>query len=432
MKKLLLTIFVSLMWCCISIAETKYYPNGEEYTGEFKDGKRDGQGTLVYSIWKKYVGEWKDDKKHGQGTYIDEIDVEHTYVGEWINDKKNGYGIIKFLGGAIYDGEWKDDKENGKGTVTLQNGKIYTAGFKNGFAILTNEESIIYENGEIFYGEYKNGKKHDHGTLILPNGRKIPGIWVNGMLVESKETSQNSNLLLQNGHELKRRGYLNGAVLLYKKSLEADQDSYAAKSSLESILQEVSIIKIVKSLDPVCQNSSDDFDTIKFCLEKHFFYKKNPVHPQILNDLLPFLSDSGDIIISINLSDAFGSNQYCCEKSSTELNEGRARVRLDYPDTNGFIIYSYLGATDNGAMVIKTWENGGGSGIFSNLLIIKVKKRLGANFDLFNSEGVIFDKQQIVLEKLLSIALGDRTETNISINVNSVTINDKTINIPSY
>ena len=83
-------------------------------------------------------------------------------------------------------------------------------------------------------------------------------------------------------------------------------------------------------------------------------------------------------------------------------------------------------------MVIKTWSNGGGSGVFTNLLIVKVKKRLGANFDLFNSEGVFFDKQQVVLEKLLSIALGDRTETSISINGNSVTVNDKSINIPSH
>ena len=54
------------------------------------------------------------------------------------------------------------------------------------------------------------------------------------------------------------------------------------------------------------------------------------------------------------------------------------------------------------------------------------------NFDLFNSEGVFFDKQQIVLEKLLSITLGDRQETSITINGNTVSVNDKSINIPSH
>ena len=436
MKKILSIIVLGLMWCNVGFTETKIYPNGEKYIGEFKNGKRHGQGTLENSIWNKYVGEWKDDKRHGQGTFIDEgsspFFIKSTYVGEWINDKKNGYGIITFADGPIYDGEWKDDKENGKGTVTLQNGKTYITDFKNGFAILTNEDPIIYDNGKIFYGKYKNGKKHNQGTLILHNGTKIPGIWENGKLVESKDTSLNSKKLLQKGHQLKRLGYLNGAILLYKKSLAADPEYSSAKLSLESAMAELSGSKIAKSLDQACQNKSDDFDTIKFCLEKHLFYKKNPLHPEILSDLLPLYSDSGDIIISINLTDAFDSNQYCCEDFKTKLNDGKASVRLDYPNEKGFLIYSYLGVTDNGALVIKIMQNGGGSGVFSSLLIIKVKKRLGANFDLYNSEGVYFDKQQIVIEKLLSIALGDRQETSIKINGNSISINDSTIKIPSH
>ena len=33
-----------------------------EYVGEYKDGKRHGQGTLTWSDGKKYVGEWKKGK----------------------------------------------------------------------------------------------------------------------------------------------------------------------------------------------------------------------------------------------------------------------------------------------------------------------------------------------------------------------------------
>ena len=201
---------------------------------------------------------------------------------------------------------------------------------------------------------------------------------------------------------------------------------------MEGLLKDKAITKIVKSLDPVCQNNSDDFDIIKSCLEKHFFYKKDPIHPGILNTLSTSLADSGDIIIAINLTNAVGSNQYCCEEFTTELNDGRASVRIDYPDGNGFFIYSYLGATDNGAMVTQILSSGGGSGIFSDLLITKVKKRLGANFNFENSPYLVFDKQQIILEKLLSVPLGDRQETSITIKGNSVTINDKTINIPSH
>ena len=42
---------------------------GTKYEGEFKDGKRHGQGTLKDSDDKLvYYGEWKDDKPNGKGT----------------------------------------------------------------------------------------------------------------------------------------------------------------------------------------------------------------------------------------------------------------------------------------------------------------------------------------------------------------------------
>ena len=36
------------------------YPDGGKYTGEFKDGERHGQGTLVYADGKTVEGEFKD------------------------------------------------------------------------------------------------------------------------------------------------------------------------------------------------------------------------------------------------------------------------------------------------------------------------------------------------------------------------------------
>ena len=39
------------------------------YIGEYKDGKRHGQGTFTWADGTKYVGQYKDDKRHGQGTY---------------------------------------------------------------------------------------------------------------------------------------------------------------------------------------------------------------------------------------------------------------------------------------------------------------------------------------------------------------------------
>jgi hypothetical protein len=79
--------------------------------GEFKDDKRNGQGTVTFSSGEKYVGEWKNDKRNGQGTntwaqgnYLGE------YVGEWKEDLRHGEGTHTFANGTVEKGLWKDDK----------------------------------------------------------------------------------------------------------------------------------------------------------------------------------------------------------------------------------------------------------------------------------------------------------------------------------
>ncbi len=257
--------------------------------------------------------------------------------------------------------------------------------------------------------------------------------------------------LLQEGHKLSRAGDLDGAIEFYKKSLEANPEYSAAKNSLKSALKKQAILKIVETFDPVCQKSSKDFNVIKLCLEKHLLFSGQPLHPLIVQEFITWLSDTGDHIISINLRDAFNSNRYCCDDSfSVELNEKRTLVRTDFTKDYGTynssyisqedcgwngsctLTYAHLGTTDNGAIVIQVWERSGGSGVFSTLLFTKVKKRMGANFDYANPSNLAFDKQQIVLEKLFSISLGDRQETSIGVNGNFVVLNGTKIKIPSH
>lgn len=124
------------------------------HTGEFKDGKRTGQGTYTYADGTTYgytvvpgdslsrvtsrfgttvremicvnnltnvvlyVGQvlvvpggtvgYKDGKRSGQGTvtYAD----DSTYTGEWKDGKPNGLGIMKYRSGRTYIGVWNDGK----------------------------------------------------------------------------------------------------------------------------------------------------------------------------------------------------------------------------------------------------------------------------------------------------------------------------------
>ncbi len=58
-------------------------PDGSKYVGEWKDGKKHGQGTFSWPGGAKYVGEFKDDKQHGQGTLT--FDDGKVLKCTWVN-----------------------------------------------------------------------------------------------------------------------------------------------------------------------------------------------------------------------------------------------------------------------------------------------------------------------------------------------------------
>ena len=45
------------------------YKNGNEYRGEFKNGVKDGKGTMYYKNGYVYEGDWKNGKRDGIGKY---------------------------------------------------------------------------------------------------------------------------------------------------------------------------------------------------------------------------------------------------------------------------------------------------------------------------------------------------------------------------
>ncbi len=98
-----------------------YTRKGNEYVGEWKYGKRHGQGTFTSARGKKYVGEWKGGKPHGQVT-------------------------LTYADGRKYVGEWKDGKRHGYGTFTRANGRIIEGIWENGKFVRTKKEQIAREN----------------------------------------------------------------------------------------------------------------------------------------------------------------------------------------------------------------------------------------------------------------------------------------------
>ncbi len=91
-------------------------PNGSNFNGDFKNGKKNGYGVLKFKNGDEYAGEWKDNKKDGKGRYT--WKNRGSYYGEWKNNKIHGEGVETFSNGEYYIGEFSENKRHGRGLFT--------------------------------------------------------------------------------------------------------------------------------------------------------------------------------------------------------------------------------------------------------------------------------------------------------------------------
>uniref|UniRef100_A0A8C3QN22 MORN repeat-containing protein 4 n=1 Tax=Cyanoderma ruficeps TaxID=181631 RepID=A0A8C3QN22_9PASS len=114
------------------------YSNGEEYRGEWKEGRRHGIGQLTFADGTAYVGHFENGLFHGCGvlTFSDgsrwarhsslgiptcrgelrpqEI-LPHRYEGEFVQGKFNGVGVFTRCDNMTFEGEFKGGRVYGFG-----------------------------------------------------------------------------------------------------------------------------------------------------------------------------------------------------------------------------------------------------------------------------------------------------------------------------
>lgn len=165
-----------------------------------------------------------------------------------------------------------------------------------------------------------------------------------------------------------------------------------------------------------CQNKTLDFQQNLDCAQKYFVIDSQPINPMIIKDLVPWISDSGDQVVAISLLDSQKSNKYFCAHLTTER-EGKY-FSVKNTSEEGFFLYTLEGITNNGVFVLKTTESGGGSGVFSDLLFIRIKEDVG--FGDLTKDKLTLNHKRILIEKLGAIPLGDRVSASITVQGNSV------------
>ena len=92
------------------------FPDGRKYTGQFRDGLMEGQGSAAFANGKEYTGQWKNNLFDGQGTmtYPD----GGTYVGRFENGLPHGQGTMTRPDGQ-YTGKFKFGKRTDTEPLSL-------------------------------------------------------------------------------------------------------------------------------------------------------------------------------------------------------------------------------------------------------------------------------------------------------------------------
>ncbi|MBQ8194702.1 MAG: ribosomal protein L7/L12 [Oscillospiraceae bacterium] len=125
---------------------TMVYPSGNTYTGEWKNGVRNGNGEYVFaSTGEKYVGEFADGEYCGKGKYYYQAGA--VYEGQFMNSERCGMGIITYKDGSRYEGSWVADKRTGYGKMFYTDGRVYRGMFLNG-DMTDGFMTMKNENGE--------------------------------------------------------------------------------------------------------------------------------------------------------------------------------------------------------------------------------------------------------------------------------------------
>ncbi|XP_051273709.1 radial spoke head 10 homolog B isoform X2 [Dicentrarchus labrax] len=99
------------------------YPSGNIYSGEWKSNLRHGEGTMRWlKLGQQYDGMWQNGVQHGRGTHVwilrrvdgSQYSQSNQYTGDYVQGQRHGQGAFYYAAGEIYEGEWKNNKKHGK------------------------------------------------------------------------------------------------------------------------------------------------------------------------------------------------------------------------------------------------------------------------------------------------------------------------------
>jgi len=146
-----------------------------------------------------------------------------------------------------------------------------------------------------------------------------------------------------------------------------------------------------------------------------FTYEGAPISPLAVQELLSHILDSLPGPVAIDLAGTRRGDDYSNRYFATTIKtdpDGAVTIDLrdagsrSRGDTNpGWFSYKRIGSLRNGVHVLETWDNGGGSGIFTSLLFVKFA--IDDDYSQGASDAFL-RRQTIVIKRVGEFTLGDR------------------------
>ena len=150
------------------------------------------------------------------------------------------------------------------------------------------------------------------------------------------------------------------------------------------------------------------------------FNDKPYVHPKMVWELMPWLSDTDQQMLSLSVSGWEGSNRYYEEIEKKTFNDGHEFVY--YSCRRGEHLrfgYVYHGKSDSGIHVLETIENTSGSATFVSLFLCRLSME---SRDEIKDGKLGIGQGTEVLHLIATIPLGDRWAGDITVNGNQLKI----------
>lgn len=189
--------------------------------------------------------------------------------------------------------------------------------------------------------------------------------------------------------------------------------------SLSRIACAVGVFFVMCYMQPI--NAQKGAPSVRVVDYEYSFAREPFVHPKIIQDLSTWLSDRGDQVVAISLSDAQGSNRYF---GDVAVNDVDGQCSFVYTEEEGQRFgYRYIGMTESGVHVLYTSDWGGGSGVFTQLMLLTIAFDYGIDCCDWDTQTAIrVDRKRLLVKKLGEIILGDRWSGQLSVSGNDLHI----------